>query len=1106
MKLHRLCVSASLAALLLASVACAQQPQDNASASIYGGLHFRYIGPPGNRVTSVLGEPGNPNVYYAGAASGGVWKSFDGGDHWYPIFDKEDAQSIGSIAIAPSAHNIVWVGTGETWIRSDVSLGDGIYKSLDGGLSWQHMGLEKTGRIGRIVIDPQNPDIVYVAALGTCYGPQQERGIYRTTDGGKTWKRVLFVDENTGASDLTMDPGDPDHLIAGFWQIDIKTWGRKSGGPGSGLFETHDGGDHWTRLTGHGLPPSPLGKIAVNFAPSDGRRVYALIETGQGGTLWRSDDGGADWVVVNYSRLLNERPHYYTRMLVMPDNENEVYFPSNGISVTYDGGETTDHMHCPGFDPAGTTSLHRGGGCGGDNHDMWADPDNPSRMMIGSDGGVLISTTRGRSFREIRLPIAQMYHVATDNRIPYDVYGQMQDGMPLRGPSNVPGGYGIGADEWTTTAGCETGWNIPDPVDNNIVWGGCYAGVTEVFDAKSGFARSVSVWPDRTMGANAGEVKIRMNWTYPIAIAPWDHNTVYVGAQYVERTTDGGQTWQQISPDLTLNDASMHGDSGGLTVDNLSVEYAGVVFAIAASPVEKGQIWAGTNDGQLQMTRDNGAHWTNLTANIPGLPPKMTVDSIEPSKYDAGTCYVAFDGHQVDVFDPYLYKTTDYGKTWTKITDGIEPSPLSYTHVLREDPFRRGLLYAGTENGLYISFNDGAHWEPFNLNLPHAPVYWLTIQQNFDDLVIGTYGRGFWILDDISPLQHMKGEGAADELFPVRKAYRFRTGSRRELAGESVSVGHNPPYGVPINYLLKSKTKDVKLDVYDKDGQLVQHLHASGNPGINRVWWDLRYEQMDAVALRTTPPGNPHIWGEKRFAGHLTRPIFYYGVSRGNNSPLVAPGTYTVKLTIDGKEQSQPVVVVKDPRTPATLEDAMLSSALSYKIYKDTERSAQLINQIEWSRKQLEDTRRLLVAKGAEKNLIDATDALNRKYLDQEDQLMHPTIAEGDEKSFRGPLGLYLKFIWLQAEVGVGEADVSGNSDWPPTEPEKQVFAELDTQLHNVDAAVKHIDDSDLSTYNALLAKGGVQRITVVPNGGVKNSAAAAASSSDDDSDDADDD
>jgi hypothetical protein len=489
------------------------------------------------------------------------------------------------------------------------------------------------------------------------------------------------------------------------------------------------------------------------------------------------------------------------------------------------------------------------------------------------------------------------------------------------------------------------------------------------------------------------------------------------------------------------------------------------------------------------MTRDDGAHWTNLTPNFPGLPPKMTVDSVEPSKYAAGTCYVAFDGHQVDIFDPYLYKTTDYGKTWTKITDGIPSSPLSFTHVVREDPFRRGLLYAGTENGLYVSMNDGARWVPFQLNLPHTPVYWLTVQPTFDDLVIGTYGRGFWILDDVSPLQKMAaGSEQADvELFPVRHVYRLRAAYRRELASQSVSVGEDPPPGVPINYLLKAQAKGVKLVVYDGAGKEVEHLRATGKPGVNRVWWDLRYDRPVNVALRTTPPGNPHIWEEKRFAGKLTRPIFYYGVGgRGNSAPLVAPGNYTVKLTVNGKTESQPIVVMKDPNTPATVEDVIASSALSYRIYLDTNRSAELINQIEWSRKQLEDTRRLLVARGADKSLIDATDALNQKYLEQEDQLMHPTIAEGDEKSFRGPLGVYLKFVWLQAEVGTGAADVAGNSDWPPTEPEKQVFAELDQQLQHVEAAVKEIDGQGLDGYNALLDKSHIGRIAVVPNGGAR--------------------
>ncbi|MFC5864873.1 WD40/YVTN/BNR-like repeat-containing protein [Acidicapsa dinghuensis] len=1077
-------VLASLLPLTNAAMAQSSDSTAHKSEDPFSTLRYRYIGPPGNRVTSVVGVPGDMNVYYAGAASGGVWKSFDAGIHWYPIFDKEDAQSIGSIAIAPSNHSVVWVGTGEPFIRSNVSLGNGIYKSIDGGRTWQHMGLEKTGRIGRIVIDPHNPDIVYAAALGTCYGPQQERGVYRTTDGGKTWKRVLFVDENTGVYDLTIDPADSSKLIAASWQIDIKTWGRNSGGPGSGLFVTADGGDNWKRITGHGLPASPLGKIAVSFAPSDARRVYALIETGQGGTLWRSDSGGSDWTLVNYSRLLNERPHYYTRMLVMPDNENEVYFPSNGISVTFDGGETSDHMHCPGDNPAAeATATRRQGNCGGDNHDMWADPTNPSRMMIGSDGGVLISTERGRSWNLTRLPIAQMYHVATDNRIPYMVYGQMQDGSPLHGPSNVPGEGRISASEWTTGAGCETGWQIPDPVDDNVVWGGCYAGVTERFDAKSGFSRSVSVWPDRTMGANAGEVKIRMNWTYPIAISPHDHNTVYVGSQYVHKTTDGGQTWTQISPDLTLNDPSMHGDSGGLTVDNLSVEYAGVVYAIAESPVEKGQIWAGTNDGQVQMTRDGGTHWTNLTANIPGLPPKMTVDSIEPSKYAAGTCYVAFDGHQVDIRDPYLYKTTDYGKTWTKITDGIPSSQLSYTHVVREDPVRKGLLYSGTENGLYISFDDGAHWQAFQQNLPHAPVYWMTVQSEFKDLVVGTYGRGFWIMDDITALENYKpSQDEADAtLYPIRHAYRFRAGFKRDMAPAGASVGQNPPDGVSINFFVKSEKVKASLDILDGEGKLVQQIHPSTHPGINRVWWNLRYEPTHNVALRTTPPGNPHIWSEKRFAGKLTRPVFYYGVGgESTDGPLVPPGKYTAKLTVNGKSESQPITVIKDPRTPATVDDAIASSKLSYRIYEDTNLSVDLINQIEWSRKQLEDTRALLVARHADKSLLDATDELNKKFLAQEDQLLHPTIAEEDEKSFRGPLGLYLKFVWLGAEVGTGGGDVAGNSDDAPTEPEKQVFALLDGQLHSVQSTLNGIDTQAVSTYNSTMQKAGIGLITTV--------------------------
>ncbi len=1005
-------------------------------------------------------------MYYVGAASGGVWKSTDGGHNWQPIFDAMPAQSIGAIAIAPSDHNIVWVGTGETFIRSDVSLGDGAYRSLDAGRTWTHMGLDKTGRIGRIQIDPRNPDIVFACALGTGYGPQQERGVYRTMDGGKNWERVLFADENTGCSELSMDPGDGRTIFAGMWPIVIHTWGRDSGGPNGGVYVSRDGGSTWTHVTGHGLPPEPIGKVAVAVAPSDSNRVYALIETGQRGSLWRSDDGGRNWHVVNYSRLLNERPHYYTRMLVMPRDENEVYFPSNGMGVTYDGGETAEQIPWMG-----------------DNHDMWADPTNGDRIMIGHDLGVSITTTHGKQWNSMRLPIGQMYHVATDTRIPYDVYGQMQDYASLRGPSNSRSGSGIHPSLWTTTAGCETGWNIPDPVDPDIVWGGCYSGVVERFDLRTHMSQSVSPWPERTMGAPAKNVKLRMNWTFPIAISPFDHNTVYAGSQYVHATHDGGRTWQAISPDLTLNDKSMQGDSGGLTLDNLSVEYAGVVFAIAESPKEKGQIWAGTNDGQLQVTRDGGADWTNVTANLPGLFPKMTFESIEPSRYDAGTCYVAVDGHQVDNFEPWLYETTDYGRTWKRIVNGIPKGMLSYTHVLREDPVRRGLLYAGTENGLYVSFDDGGRWEPLQNNLPHAPVYWLTIQEHFNDLVVGTYGRGYWILDDVTPLQQFAPAVSNEtvHLFKVRDAYRFRTIERRDLAPSGTSMGRNPAYGASITYFLKAAAKTADVTIAGPDGTVIRTLHAPTDAGVNRLAWDLRYEPSHEVKLRTTPPGNPHIWEEKRFKGKDWRPIEYYGINETRRGPLVAPGTYTVKLTVDGRSATQPVTVLKDPNSGGTDTDVAAATRLWLDIYHDVNTTADMINQIEWTRKQIEELQKALADDRSRADVVASATALDRKLQGVEDQLMQKTLAEGDLKSFRGAIQLYLKYLWLTAEVGAGAADVSGNADLAPTQPELEVYKVLADRLKTARDEFTQLYQQAIPAFNEQWKAKGVSLVTVAP-------------------------
>jgi photosystem II stability/assembly factor-like uncharacterized protein len=1040
------------------------------ASGIYGALQYRFIGPPGNRLSAVAAVPGDLNVYYAGAASGGVWKSTDGGNRWRPIFDDQPAQSIGAITLAPSNPDVVWVGTGETFIRSNVSIGNGIYKSVDAGATWTHMGLEKTGRIGRVIVHPRNADVVYAAAVGHAYGPQQERGVFKSSDGGRTWDRVLFVDENTGASDLAMDPVDPDVLVAGMWTVDIKTWGRTSGGPGGGVYMTKDGGRTWARLT-RGLPDPPVGKIAVAYAPSQPSRIYALIETGERGSLWRSDDRGESWRVVNHSRLLNERPHYYTRMLVMPDNANEVYFPSNGMGVTYDGGETTEQLR----------------GWGGDNHDMWVDPTNAARLMIGNDLGVMISTTRGREWNTMRLPIGQMYHVATDTRVPYNVYGHMQDYYSMRGPSHNLGGGGIHPALWTSTAGCETGWNIPDPVNPDIVWGGCYAGVVERHDARTGHTRTVSVWPERTMGAPAGEVKLRMNWTFPLAISPHDHNTVYVGSQYVHRTTDGGQTWAAISPDLTLNDRAMMGDSGGLTLDNLSVEYAGTVFAIAESPIEKGVIWAGTNDGLVQVTRDGGATWTNVTAGMTGLPPKLTVSSVEPSRHAPGVCYVAVDGHQVNDRDPWIYRTADYGRTWKRIVSGIPNSVFSYAHVVREDPKRKGLLYAGTENGVYVSFDDGDAWEPLQNNLPAAPVHWLTIQEHFNDLVIGTYGRGFWIADDITPLQQLTGAVKAKtaHLFTPRPAYRFRTTSRRDLAPAGTSMGRNPAYGASINFYVKQAPKGrATVTILDEAGATVRTLRVPARAGLNRVTWDLRPEPSREVELRTTPKGNPNVWKEKRFVGRDSRPVAYYGIDAPKRGPLLAPGTYIVKLSVDGQEMSEKVTVLKDPNTAASEADVRASAALALEIHRDTNVAVDMINQIEWTRRQVEDLRKMATGDAAAREATKLTDEIDGKLRGIEDQLLQPTLAEADLKSFRGDMKLYLKLLWLQAEVMTGGGDVAGNADFAPTGPQREVYALLKDRLEAIQREFTEMYEKTLPAYDQRLTVSGLPRFVKVKPAG----------------------
>jgi photosystem II stability/assembly factor-like uncharacterized protein len=738
---HRYAMNTTTIGLAVLMVGAATASAQQVDTTLWSRLHYRFVGPEGNRAIAIVGEPGNPLVDYVGAASGGIWKTEDGGVHWRAIFDSEPAQAIGALAIAPSARNILWAGTGETFfIRSMTALGNGVYRSTDGGRSWQHMGLDSTGRIARIVIDPQNPDVVLVCALGRSYGPQQQRGVYRTSDGGRTWTRALFVDPNTGCSDLAIDPGDPNTLFAGMWQFEVKTWHLQSGGPGSGLWVSRDGGVTWKRLAGHGLPDAgrTLGKIAVAVAPSNSNTVYALIED-RDPTLYRSDDRGNNWRLVSRNHDMAERAPYYVRFTVAPDDEERLYFVSVRFTMSRDGGQSLNRVSFA---------------AGGDNHDIWIDPLNPDRIMIAHDGGASITLTGGKNWTRVVLPIAQMYHVAADTRVPYNVYGNRQDGSSYRMPSRSLSG-GISEGQWRHVGGCESGFGIPDTVDNATVWSGCYDGGLEVYDVRTDHARNVRVWPEAGYGWRPADLKYRWNWTFPIAISPHDHTRVYVGSQFVHVTMDGGASWQVISPDLTRNDTTHQQSSGGVSTDNLMTFDGSTLFALAESPVRKGVLWAGSNDGLVHVSTDGGAHWTNVTGNIPRLPAWAKIVNIEPSHFDAGTAYVAADLHELDDFDPYIYKTTDFGKSWKLISATLPRSTLSFVHVVAEDPVRRGLLFAGTENGLYVTLDDGARWLPLQTNLPHAPVSWLMVQPRFHDLVVSTYGRGFYILDDISPLEQL---------------------------------------------------------------------------------------------------------------------------------------------------------------------------------------------------------------------------------------------------------------------------------------------------------------------------------------------------------------
>ncbi len=953
------------------------------SPALFSNLHFRNIGPLSGRIDAVTGVAGDPRTYYAGGL-GGVFKSADGGVSWEPVFDKEPVSSIGAIAVAPSDSNVVYVGTGEPNLRNDVAFGEGMWKSADAGKTWQHVGLDASGAIARIAVDATDPDRAYAAVLGDVYKASDTRGIYRTTDGGKTWQRVLYTDDRTGGSSIAIDPSNPKHLLAGMWEGWRTPYHLNSGGKNDGLYESSDGGDRWTRLSGNGLPAGLMGRIAVAFAPSNPARVYALIESNDG-TLWRSDDHGKNWKLVNKSHGIDQRPFYFTSFAVDPKDQNHLFFASVQMWQSNDGGATAKVLR---------------GTRGGDYHSIWIDPQNPLRMAAGNDGGAEVSNDGSKTWLNAPIKIAQAYHVDTDDRTPYTVCSETQDSGSACGPSNSLAFGGIDPSDFFSAGGGESGWIVFDQLNPNLIYGDGYQGALTQYDRRSQQAREIDVWPEDAMGWPAADLKYRFQWTSPLAMSPEHPHRLYMGGNKVFATDDGGVHWRAISPDLTRNDKRFQQFSGGLTRDNTSVEYYDTVFTIAESPVRGGELWVGTDDGLVWVTRDGGKHWSNVTPaamknDTPGAWAR--IDYVDPSPFDAASAYMVADYHKSGGRAPHLYKTHDYGRTWTPIA-GTLPQD-SYARMIKADPVRRGMLYAGTETALWLSYDDGAHWISLQNNLPTVPVYDFTVQKRFDDLVVATHGRALWILDDLHPLQQLTDTVVTEplHLFTLRPAYRYQIGAFSSAPGS----GENPQYGADVNFYLKDAPpagRHVTVQILDA-GRVIRTL-AVDKPvaGINRVWWDLQYEAMHPVKHYVP-------WGAGGFSG-----------------PLVLPGRYTVRVSDGTRVAAGQVEVKMDPRSHASMAALRAQLAFLQRVRGDLDTLSKTIDR-------LDALKAKTPAKGA------AVDALLHKIYE-------PEVTQGED-ALRYPQQVYGKISYL------GEAAASADAE--PTASMYQVLNTLEARAKDVE-------------------------------------------------------
>jgi photosystem II stability/assembly factor-like uncharacterized protein len=1047
-------------AVLMAALAAAapvRTETEKPFSDLFDGLQFRSIGPyRGGRSCAASGVRGRPLVWYFGGTGGGVWRTRDGGATWDNVSDKHfKTGSVGSIAVAESDPNVVYVGMGEWTVRGNVSHGDGVYKSTDAGTTWTNVGLKDTYQIAKVLVHPKDPDLVYVAAQGHIFGPNDDRGVFRSQDGGKTWKKVLSVDARTGASDLAMDPTNPRILYAGMWEALRQPWGFSSGGKGGGLFKSTDGGDTWKKLAG-GLPEGVVGKVGVAVSGSHPGRAWAFVEAEKGG-VFRSEDGGEKWTRLNGDHKLRERAWYYARIYVDPRNDNVVYVPNVYFHRSIDGGKTFSNFRVP----------H------GDNHEMWIDPDDPQRMIVANDGGATITFNGGETWStQDNQPTAQFYRLAVDDQFPYWVYGSQQDNSNVAMPSGVPG-LGIEASDWHAVGGGESGWIAPDPRDPNVVYAGEYGGQITRYDHRTRQAREVMAWPQLGDGHGAKDLKYRFQWNAPILVSRHDPSVVYHASQILLRSRDGGEHWEEMSPDLTRNDRAKQEASGGLiTKDNTGVEVYDTIFALAESPHEKGTMWAGSDDGLVHLTRDDGKTWQNVTPK--GLPEWSQINAIEASPHDRAAAYVAATRYRLDDFRPLLYKTSDFGKTWTPIVSGIPDK--AFTRVVREDPARRGLLYAGTETGLYVSFDDGATWRSFQRNLPATPITDLAVKNG--DLVVATQGRGFWILDDLAPLHAWSDETrqAGVRLFKPRPAVRVRVREQDPEDSPPTAVGKNMPAGVIVDFWLKDKPAEkdkVTLeflagdrvlrtftnqkekkdseedDVVGDDGDQDKEKPLELKAGLNRFEWDMR------ILKPTLVP----------------KAVFNEGTKQ---PPKVAPGTYQVRLTIGDRVLTETAEVRPQPNVPATAEDLQAQHELLTAIRDRLSEAHDTVMRIRDLEAQVKGLSGRMEKTGKGDAVKTKATALAASLTAVEEKLWNPRIkADEDDLNYEPKLDHELTNL----------AGLVASADARPTPSEVVYYDLLKGRLAAVQAELARVIDGDVAEFNRLLQQSGIAPVLALPAG-----------------------